>query len=93
MLEIAWWIGSRPGVEDGTEDARLNLDQYRDRRQWGRNQPHIRDRWVMGHFHFDENRQVFINNGNGHSYIAFVSHMSRVVSRLKYRANPILTSS
>ncbi|KAH4091915.1 hypothetical protein HBH70_123340 [Parastagonospora nodorum] len=73
MLEIAWWIGTRPGVEDGAEDARLNLDGYRDTRTSGRDQPYIRDRWVMAHFHFDDNRQVFMAGANGHSYIAFTA--------------------
>lgn len=71
MLQLAYWIGTVPGVVDESPD----LDVYRDTRSWGRTGPEGPDQWVMFHFHFDENREIFLDNGlnNGHTQIGFVS--------------------
>jgi hypothetical protein len=73
MLEIAYWIGPQPGFWNGIIDREYNLERYRDRRMWGRNDAGERDRWVVFHFHFDETRQIFFSQG-GHTYTGFVSY-------------------
>jgi len=44
MLELAYWIGPRPGVYNPDMDANYALESYRDRREWGRDDPDQRDR-------------------------------------------------
>jgi hypothetical protein len=65
MLEIAYWLGTRPGVSNAAEETALNLDQYRDMRSSGRDRPQERDRWVMVHIHFDALRQALLKDQAG----------------------------
>ncbi|KAF1912024.1 hypothetical protein BDU57DRAFT_523336 [Ampelomyces quisqualis] len=68
LLELAYWIGTRPGVVDNHPD----LDVYRDMRTTGRNGPQVPDRWVVFHFHFDETRDIFFDI-DGRTYAGFTS--------------------
>jgi hypothetical protein len=74
LLELAYWIGPQPGVWNSQLDDDYHLADFRDRRTSGRTNVGERDRWVVFHFHFNENRNVFIDQG-GHTYAAFVSHV------------------
>jgi hypothetical protein len=70
LLELAYWIGPEPGVWNDD----LDLDQYRDRRQWGRSNYDVRDVWVVFHIYFDASRQIFFQReSDGHTFTGFVS--------------------
>jgi hypothetical protein len=72
MLEIAYWIGAEPGVDDPRTEL---MEQYRDRRQHDRNTPGMQDRFVTFHFHFDSARDLFVEH-DGHTFTGFVSRPS-----------------
>jgi chitinase len=59
MLELAYWIGPRPGVENGN----AALDHYRERTQGA-----SRDRFVVMHLHMNENLRM-LRTINGHTYM------------------------
>jgi hypothetical protein len=48
ILEVAYWIGRQPGVDD--PDTAI-ITQYIDTRPWSRSFPDMRDRFVVFHFH------------------------------------------
>lgn len=72
MLELAYWIGPRPGVWNEEIEDRYDLGDYRDERRSGRRNPEIRDRWVVFHLHIDSTQQVFFEHQR-HTYAAIVS--------------------
>ena len=56
-MEMAFWIGPRPGVPNSPEQERdLNLDQYRDRRHPILRRTQRQSRWVVFHLHM--HRQI-----------------------------------
>lgn len=72
MLEVAYWIGPRPGyTEDPISDRNMRLDIYRDQRPY-----HlplgVRDRWVVLHIHFPGNSPHIFRDIGGHTYVSVV---------------------
>ncbi|KAM0467219.1 hypothetical protein ACHAP7_012162 [Fusarium lateritium] len=60
MLELAYWIGREPGVEDDNPD----LDDYRDTRDQTRQS----DRWIVIHLHVDP-RTNWLQRLDGQTYM------------------------
>jgi len=75
QLELAYWIGPTPGVFSTRMDEQYSLHTYRDMRTTGPSEPGMRDRWIVFHFYFDENRDlVFELEGQPeHTYTGFVT--------------------
>jgi hypothetical protein len=87
ILEVAYWIGRQPGVDD--PDTAL-MAPYLDSRPWSRSFPKMRDRFVVLHFHFDETRDLFFEH-DGHTFVGFVSLLLILFPVFSISSNFVLT--